>query len=214
MTKRLLNISFEGRKTEINVTGFERMGQVRRAVKEEFANALAQVDAANIQVSDQEGTLIDDLDEISDSYFQKVKNGGLCLAVSILPAVGVVSSTNGQMANYLERWFWHRWIFFNLVLIGFPVIVFISISSTFNSSAAAFASFIFSLPSSAAVTWNFKIFPILESGWRRCITTAKTWLVKRHGVSVDSPYSDCAFIGSGCKSGYQYFSRSIIWCLV
>ena len=96
MTK-FLNISFQGIITEINVTGFDRMGEVRRAVKEEFGDDIP-ASAARIQVSDQEGTVISrwaSINTLPEEYFAE---GGLCLAVSILPAVditGVVSSTNG-----------------------------------------------------------------------------------------------------------------------
>ena len=74
------------------------MGEVQDEIKEEFANALAQVDAPYIRLSDQEGTVISrwaSINTLPEEYFAE---GGLCLAVSILPAVdntGVVSSTNG-----------------------------------------------------------------------------------------------------------------------
>ena len=96
MTK-FLNISFQGIKTDINVSGFDRMSQVQDKIKEKFGDDIP-ASAARIQVSDQEGTVISrwaSINTLPEEYFAE---GGLCLAVSILPAVditGVVSSTNG-----------------------------------------------------------------------------------------------------------------------
>ena len=86
MTKRFLNIIYAGRKTEIEVTGFERLTEVQDKIKEKFANSLAHVDAADIQLCNHQGDLIDDLDDIGEEYYRKVKQGGACLVVSTLPA--------------------------------------------------------------------------------------------------------------------------------
>ena len=63
MTKRFLNIIYAGRKTEIEVTGFERLTEVQDKIKEKFANSLAHVDAADIQLCDQQGALIEKRDD-------------------------------------------------------------------------------------------------------------------------------------------------------
>ena len=87
MTKRFLNIIYGDRRTKIEVTGFERIAQLRKAVKEEFGDDIP-APAARIQLCNQQGALIDDLDDIGEEYYQKVKKGegGTCLVVGTLPA--------------------------------------------------------------------------------------------------------------------------------
>ncbi|KAI8904452.1 hypothetical protein EDD86DRAFT_181133, partial [Gorgonomyces haynaldii] len=50
MPKRFLNVEYAGTRTEIDVTDFERLGQVKHAIKAELAHALAEVDAPQIQL--------------------------------------------------------------------------------------------------------------------------------------------------------------------
>ena len=65
----------------------EDFSEIRRAVKEEFANSLALVDAADIQLCDEQGSVIEDLDDIGEEYYQKVKEGGTYLVVSSIGPV-------------------------------------------------------------------------------------------------------------------------------
>jgi len=81
MPKRFLNVEYAGTKTRINITGAERLGEVRRAIKAEFANGLAHVDAPQLQLFDQENKQITDLDDIPRDYFLKARAGGLFLVV-------------------------------------------------------------------------------------------------------------------------------------
>jgi hypothetical protein len=86
MPKRFLNISYAGRKTRINITEMEDLSEVQDKIKEKFANSLAQVDAADIQLCDQQGTVIEkwaSLNSLQDDYF---KEGGACLVVSTFPS--------------------------------------------------------------------------------------------------------------------------------
>ena len=50
MTKRFLNVEYSVYKTRINVTDMEDLSEVRRAIKAELSNSLAQVDAPQLQL--------------------------------------------------------------------------------------------------------------------------------------------------------------------
>ena len=79
MPKRFLNIEYSGTKTEVDITEAERLGEVQVAVKEAFS-----IDAGFglIQLYDQQGQHITDLDDIPEDYCKKVKDGGLFLVVN------------------------------------------------------------------------------------------------------------------------------------
>ncbi|KAI8904112.1 hypothetical protein EDD86DRAFT_178690, partial [Gorgonomyces haynaldii] len=55
MPKRFLNVEYAGIRTEIDVTDFERLGQVQDAIKAKLTHALAHVDAPQLQLYDQQG---------------------------------------------------------------------------------------------------------------------------------------------------------------
>lgn len=55
MSKRVLNVEYSGTKTEIDTTEAERLGEVQDAIKAKLANTLAQVDAPQLQLYDQQG---------------------------------------------------------------------------------------------------------------------------------------------------------------
>ena len=85
MPKRFLNVEYSGIKTDIDVTDAERISQVQDAVKVSFGPVMADVGAAQIQLQDQKGQQITDLEEIQEEYYKKLKNGGLFLAIRTLP---------------------------------------------------------------------------------------------------------------------------------
>jgi hypothetical protein len=85
MTKRFLNIIYSDRRTEIDVTGFERLSEVQDKIKEKFGDDIP-APAARIQVSDQQGTVIGkwaSINSLHDDYFTEC---GTCLVVGTLPA--------------------------------------------------------------------------------------------------------------------------------
>jgi hypothetical protein len=47
MPKRFLNIEYSGIKTEVDITEAERLGEVRRVIKEEYGPAMANVGRPN-----------------------------------------------------------------------------------------------------------------------------------------------------------------------
>ncbi|KAI8891573.1 hypothetical protein BC833DRAFT_19368 [Globomyces pollinis-pini] len=80
MLKRFLNIEYSGTKTEVDITEVERISQVITAIKAYFGEDIP-APAFRIQLYDQQGKLITDLDDISEDYCKKVKDGGLFLVV-------------------------------------------------------------------------------------------------------------------------------------
>ena len=84
MTKRFLNVEYSVYKTRINVTDMEDLSEVRRAIKDEYGPVLADVGAAQLQLYDQQGQHIKDLDDIPEEYYKKAKDGGLSLVVHTL----------------------------------------------------------------------------------------------------------------------------------
>jgi hypothetical protein len=78
MPKRFLNIEYSGTKTEVDITEAERICEAQVAVKEAFS---IDVGFGLIQLYDQQGQHITDLDEIPENYCKKVKDGGLFLVV-------------------------------------------------------------------------------------------------------------------------------------
>lgn len=85
MPKRFLNVEYSGTRTEVGVSDAERLGEVQDAIKSKLSNALAQVDAPQLQLYDQRGQHITDLDDIPDDYYKKPKNGGLFLVIRTTP---------------------------------------------------------------------------------------------------------------------------------
>ena len=84
MPKRFLNVEYDG--TKIEITEMEDLSEVRRAIKAKFANSLAQVDAALIQLyTAEKDQLITDLDDIPPQCYQKLNQGGSCVVIGTLP---------------------------------------------------------------------------------------------------------------------------------
>ena len=81
MPKRFLNIEYSGTKTEVDITEAEILGELQDAIKAKIANTLAQVDAPELKLYDQQGQHITDLDDIPGNYCKKVQVGGLFLVV-------------------------------------------------------------------------------------------------------------------------------------
>jgi hypothetical protein len=50
-------------------------------VKAKYGPVLADVGAPELQIYDQQGQLITDLDDIPEEYFKKVKDGGFFLVI-------------------------------------------------------------------------------------------------------------------------------------
>jgi hypothetical protein len=94
MPERYLNIEYSGIRTEIDVTAMEDLSEVRRAIKAELANNLADVDAPLLQLYDQQRQLITDLDDIPEDYYKKPKHGGLFLVIRTSPPPTRESSRN------------------------------------------------------------------------------------------------------------------------
>lgn len=73
-----------------------KLEELSMAVKEEFG---LEVSAPRIQVSDQGGTVIDGLDDISDDdYLRKV---GTCLVVRTLPTTSFQAQVAGCFTEFL-----------------------------------------------------------------------------------------------------------------
>jgi len=81
MPKKFLNVEYSETKTEIDVTEMERFGQIQDAIKLKYGEAIP-VAAAFIQLyTSNRDQHITDLEDISEDYYKKVKDGGLFLVV-------------------------------------------------------------------------------------------------------------------------------------
>jgi hypothetical protein len=69
MTNRYLNVQYGTRTAKVDVTGISRLGGVKRAVKANFGDDIP-VDAALIQLYNQQGQFISDLDDITELYYE------------------------------------------------------------------------------------------------------------------------------------------------
>ena len=78
---RSLNIQYSNNVAEINMTGMERLGDVRKAVKQKFANTLSvhRIQFYNGSEMNPE-QLITDLDDINPDCYKKE---GPCLFIGI-----------------------------------------------------------------------------------------------------------------------------------
>ncbi|KAJ3095801.1 hypothetical protein HDU96_001034, partial [Phlyctochytrium bullatum] len=74
-----------GRFIMLSVVSPGQLSEVLIAIKAALANALAQVDFPQLQLYDQRGQHITDLDDIPDDYYKKPKDGGLFLVIRIAP---------------------------------------------------------------------------------------------------------------------------------
>jgi len=89
MPKRFLNVEYSGVRAEIDVTEAERLGQVLRAIKDELSNSLAQVDAPQLQLYDQQGQHINTwalLNSLPQQYFTE-------LGLFLVPLIVAVPSS-------------------------------------------------------------------------------------------------------------------------
>ena len=87
-----LNVVYGGTHAEIKTDGIERIGELKDAVKAKYNNAMAEIDAPQLQLyksySDEEekvDAIITDLDDISSEYYKKVREGGLILEIRTSP---------------------------------------------------------------------------------------------------------------------------------
>jgi hypothetical protein len=81
--ERYLNVQYGTIIAEVDITGISRLGGVKNAIKAEFSNSLAQVDAPQLQIytnsnRDQLITTWADLDSLSQEYFTE---GGSCVFI-------------------------------------------------------------------------------------------------------------------------------------
>ena len=68
MSKRFLNVQYCGRKTEINVTDAEGLGEIRTKIKESFGDSIPCF-VAYIQLYNKEDQLIAKLKDIPAEYY-------------------------------------------------------------------------------------------------------------------------------------------------
>jgi hypothetical protein len=85
MPKRFLNIEYSGTKTEVDITEAERLGEVRRVIKEEYGPAMANVGAAQLLLYDQQNQHINKwalFNSLAQEYFTE---GGICVVIGTSP---------------------------------------------------------------------------------------------------------------------------------
>jgi hypothetical protein len=93
MPKRFLNVEYSECRARINITEFEHLSEVQKAIKEALAIDVAY---AYIQLYNQEGRQITDLEDIPNEYYNKPNNGGLFLSIRSSPP-----PTRGPIRNAL-----------------------------------------------------------------------------------------------------------------
>ena len=71
MLKQFLNVQYLEQPGEINITGMERLSEVKTAIKK-FYRSLSQKDTASIQLKDQQGNIVKDLEEVGTKYLSKM----------------------------------------------------------------------------------------------------------------------------------------------
>jgi hypothetical protein len=98
MNKRFLNISYKDKKTRINITEMEDLRELHDEIKERFGEDIP-APAADIQVSEEGGNLIEDLEDIDTLPVGCFAEGGGCLEVKLQ------SPKNDQMSSCSERKF-------------------------------------------------------------------------------------------------------------
>lgn len=109
VSRRFLNVNYAGINTRIDVGGMVDLSQVQDAIKAKYGPAMSDVGAAQIQLFDQQGKEIVDLDYISDEYYEKPIYGGLSLFIRIAgiptPAMknGMLLSMNQQVRPCLNN---------------------------------------------------------------------------------------------------------------
>ena len=88
-SKHFLNVCYGGSVSEVDVKGFERIGQLQDAVKSKYAPDMDLISAPRIQLFDQQDRLIEDFEDIADDCYEKVKKGGKYLVIRTSPQKGV-----------------------------------------------------------------------------------------------------------------------------
>ena len=68
-TKRFLNVQYGGNKTEIDIHGMKRLGEVRDKVKEKYELTRGSAYIQLWKKTATENTLIEDFDDIPDEYY-------------------------------------------------------------------------------------------------------------------------------------------------
>ena len=77
----------------------EDLSEIRKALKEEFGPRLAEVGAADIQLCDQRGSVIEkweSINSLQDNYFRE---GGICLVVGTLLGPHIQLIQHGHAAG-------------------------------------------------------------------------------------------------------------------
>ena len=81
--KRYLNVQHGGRKEEVDITGTGRLGGVKERIKS-ICFQHSPVEVIDIELWDEgETTKFNDLDDIPDNYYAKVKHGGRYLVIKL-----------------------------------------------------------------------------------------------------------------------------------
>ncbi|KAJ3248155.1 hypothetical protein HDU77_008238 [Chytriomyces hyalinus] len=111
--RRFLNVKYKTRPiTQVDVTGITRFGILQDAIKAKYSNALALVDADEIQLHDDQNNPVTDLDDIADDYYEKIRNGGLVLTIQTAPPVSTFTSswafTRAESAELAPKKQWIR----------------------------------------------------------------------------------------------------------
>jgi hypothetical protein len=83
--KSFVNVKYRETAARINVTNMEDFSELQDAIKTKLSLALAHVDSPNIQLYDEEDQLIEDLGDIAGDYYDKIKEGGISLAIRTSP---------------------------------------------------------------------------------------------------------------------------------
>ncbi|KAJ3087016.1 hypothetical protein HK100_008500, partial [Physocladia obscura] len=96
MPKKFVNVHCAGVTTRINVTDMEDLSELRRAVKGEYGDAIDT--PALIQLWAGE-TRITDLGDIPEKYYEKIKNGGLSLAIQTTSSPSRNASSSSPFAD-------------------------------------------------------------------------------------------------------------------
>ena len=84
MKKRFLNVQYLGQPARIDTKDMEDLSQICKEVLVAFKEIT--VSYSKIQLYDNDNSLVNDLDEIAEVYYKKLKENGLSLTVQLLPS--------------------------------------------------------------------------------------------------------------------------------
>jgi hypothetical protein len=107
--KRFLNVLYKGINARINVTDMEDLSEVQKEVKQHYD---LRVGSAYINFFDKHNTQICDMDNITDEYFKKQKDGGSYLRIDlnqstepdISPSFSKFSSELKEIRGWIMYW--------------------------------------------------------------------------------------------------------------